>query len=111
MSDCLFCKIVSGEIPSKKVYEDEYVLAFEDINPLAKVHVLVIPKKHIKDCNEINSENIEDIKNVILAIKEVAKICNIKETGYRIISNTGKDSGQEVGHLHFHLLGGQKLSV
>lgn len=108
--DCLFCKIIAGDIPAKKVYENEYVLAFEDISPMAPVHVLIIPKKHIKDLNAISKENIDDIKNVMNAIKEVAKICGVYDSGYKIISNTGRDGGQEVPHLHFHLLGGKKIN-
>jgi histidine triad (HIT) family protein len=107
--DCLFCKIIEGTIPSEKVYEDEYVLAFKDINPVAPVHVLVIPKKHIKDINDITEENSMYFGKIMLAIKEVAKICGIYDNGYRIISNIGEDGGQVIPHLHFHVLGGQKM--
>lgn len=109
MENCLFCKIIKGEIPSDKVYEDDYVLAFKDIHPVAPVHVLVIPKLHIKDYNDISEENVEYITKVQLAIKEVAKICDISNDGYRVISNTGKDGGQVVNHIHFHVVGGKKL--
>ncbi len=109
MEECLFCKIINGDIPCDKVYEDEYVLAFKDIHPVAKVHVLVVPKIHIKDYNEVNDNNILYISKVQNAIKEVAKICGIKDTGYRVISNTGKDGGQAVPHIHFHLIGGEAL--
>ena len=109
MEDCLFCKIIKGEVPSNKVYEDEYVLAFKDINPVAPVHVLVIPKIHIKDYNEVNLENVDYISKVQLAIKEVAKICNVDKDGYRVICNTGENGGQVVHHIHFHLIGGKKL--
>lgn len=108
--DCVFCKIIEGKIPSDKVFENEYVLAFNDIEPKAPVHILIIPKKHIKDINEISEENIKYVESLMLSIKEIAKIVGVYESGYRIISNTGKDSGQEVPHLHFHLLGGKKLA-
>lgn len=107
--DCLFCKIIEGKIPSDVVFENEYVLAFKDIAPKAPVHVLIIPKKHIQDINEINEDNIEFIKNLMLSIKEIAKILGVYDTGYRLISNTGKDACQEVLHLHFHLLGGKNM--
>lgn len=109
MEDCLFCKIIKGEVPSEKVYENEYVLAFKDINPVAPVHVLVIPKIHITDYNEVNEENIEYVKNIQLAIKEIARICNVADSGYRVICNTGEDGGQVVHHMHFHLIGGKKI--
>lgn len=107
--ECLFCKMVSGEISVSKVFENEYVLAFDDINPVAPVHTLIIPKVHIKDMNEINEENAEYLKQIGLAVKEVAKIKGISDSGYKIISNTGRDGGQEVPHLHFHLIGGKKI--
>ena len=110
MEDCIFCKIVKGEIPCKKVYENEYVLAFEDITPKAKVHILVIPKIHIKDLNGINENNINYITNIMSSIEEITKITNIDKSGYRVISNVGEDGGQEVPHLHFHILGGEKLN-
>jgi len=109
MQDCLFCKIIKGEIPSDKVYENDYVLAFKDINPVAPVHVLVVPKLHIKDMNGINEDNSEYMSHVYLAIKEVAKITNVDEKGYRVICNCGEDGGQVVHHIHFHLLGGKHL--
>lgn len=111
MDNCLFCKIIKGEVGCEKVYENEYVLAFKDIHPVAPVHVLVIPKIHISDMNEINNENSEHIKEVFLAIKEVAKITNIDKPGYRVICNCGEDGGQVVNHLHFHLLGGRQLGA
>lgn len=109
MNDCLFCKIISGEIPSKKVYEDENVYAFHDINPNAPVHVLVIPKKHIASVAEVNESNIGDVSKVMLAIPKIASMLGLAENGYRVISNCGKDAGQTVPHLHFHILGGAKL--
>ena len=87
MDNCLFCKIIKGEIPCDKVYENEYVLAFKDIHPVAPVHVLVIPKIHISSTNDITEENSEYIKYVQLALKEVAKLCDVYESGYRVICN------------------------
>ena len=109
MEDCLFCKIVKGEIPSTKVYEDEFVYAFKDINPEAPVHILVIPKKHIGSINKIEKEDEELIGKIFTTIKKVAKDQGIAENGYRVVSNCGKDAGQTVMHLHFHILGGKTL--
>lgn len=108
--DCLFCKIINGDIPSSKVYENDNVLAFKDINPNAKVHVLVIPKKHIDSINCVDSDNISFVAEVINAIPIVAKECGL-ENGYRVITNVGEDGGQSVKHLHFHILGGEKLPI
>jgi histidine triad (HIT) family protein len=108
--DCLFCSIISGEIPSAKIYEDDEILAFKDIKPLARVHVLVIPKKHISSVNEITSENVEIVAKIFTKIPEIADILGIKESGYRVVSNCGHDGCQSVNHLHFHILGGEKLS-
>ena len=109
MEDCVFCKIIKGEIPSKKVYEDDEILAFYDINPIAKVHVLVIPKMHIKSLQDLKEENKDLLFHLFEKINEVAKIVGIDKTGFRVISNVGKDAGQAVKHLHFHILGGEKL--
>ena len=109
MSDCLFCKIANKEIESKIVYENDFVIAFNDINPVAPVHVLVIPKIHIKDLNEVGDENEKDIIECMKAIKEVAKITKIDKEGYRVISNTGENGGQVIPHLHFHVIGGKNL--
>ena len=109
MEDCVFCKIVKGEIPSKKIYEDDEVLAFYDINPIAKVHVLVIPKMHIKSLQELKEENKDLLFHLFEKINEVAKIVGVDKTGFRVISNVGEDAGQAVKHLHFHILGGEKL--
>ena len=106
--DCLFCKIINGEIPSAKVYENEYVYAFRDINPQAPVHVLVIPRTHIASVDEASSENASILAEVLKAIPEVAKICGLTK-GYRVISNVGEHGCQSVRHLHFHLLGGCQL--
>lgn len=109
MENCIFCKIVKGEIPSEKVYEDENVLAFKDINPAAPIHVLIIPKKHIENILEIRKEDAQLLSEIFEAIKKVAEIVGVEKDGFRIISNCGKDAGQEVMHLHFHLLAGGKL--
>lgn len=108
MENCLFCKIVKGEVPSTKIYEDESIYAFKDINPVAPVHILVIPKKHIESLNDIKEEDKDLIGNIFLKIKEIAKAQGIAESGYRVITNCGKDAGQTVMHLHFHILGGKK---
>ena len=108
--DCLFCAIINGDIPSTKVYEDESVLAFKDINPNAPVHVLVVPKTHIDSIDCIDETNVDAVSKVMLAIPNVAKVCNL-ENGYRVITNVGEDGGQTVKHIHFHILGGEKLPV
>lgn len=108
--NCLFCKIVAGEIPSTKVYEDETVLAFRDINPMAPTHILVIPKVHIPSVDGVNPENsgvIAHIFEVIPTIAAAEKLTN----GYRVVSNCGADAGQTVPHLHFHILGGRELTL
>ena len=109
MEDCVFCKIIKGEIPSKKVYEDDEILAFYDINPIAKVHVLVIPKMHIKSLQELKEGNKDLLFHLFEKINEVAKIVGVDKTGFRVISNVGEDAGQAVKHLHFHIIGGEKL--
>lgn len=106
--DCLFCKIIAGEIPSAKVYENEYVYAFKDINPMAPVHVLVVPKEHICCADEINSDNSIYVAKIFEAIPSIAKELGLSN-GYRIINNCGEDGCQSVKHLHFHILGGKKL--
>ena len=108
--DCLFCKIINGDISSTKVYENEFVYAFKDINPNAKVHFLVVPKTHIDSVDCANSDNACIISKVIEAIPIVAKECGLTN-GYRVITNVGEDGGQSVKHLHFHILGGEKLPV
>ena len=104
MEDCLFCKIVAGEIPCSKVYEDDMVLAFNDISPAAPVHVLVIPKKHFRNFVETEDAYITAIKN---AVTKITKELNIDEEGYRLVFNTGDNGGQTVHHLHCHILGGR----
>ena len=109
MEDCLFCKIIKGEIPSNKVYEDEEILAFKDINPVAPIHILVIPKKHIDSLAHMEKEDEIIVGKIYGVINKIAKEQGFKENGYRVIVNCGKDAGQEVMHLHFHLLAGTKF--
>ncbi len=110
MCDCLFCKIINGEIPSTKVYEDESVLAFRDINPQAPTHVLVIPKTHISGVSEICAENSAIAAHCLEVCAIVAKQEHL-DGGFRVVSNCGADAGQTVNHLHFHVLGGKVLNV
>ena len=107
--DCVFCKIINEEIPSKKVYEDDKIIAFHDIAPNAPVHVLVIPKEHIPSLNYVNEENSETIAQIMVLIPKLARELKVDQSGYRIIVNCGRDSGMEVEHLHFHILGGGPL--
>lgn len=107
--DCLFCKIVAGDIPSTKVYEDDVMLAFRDINPQAPVHVLVIPKQHIGSMDEVCAENSEAVRAIFEKIPAIAKAAGCTN-GYRVISNCGADACQSVHHLHFHILGGVQMS-
>lgn len=109
MNDCLFCKIMKGEIPSVKVYEDDYVYAFNDIEPQAPVHVIIIPKEHICCADKITEENSMHIAKVFEAAPKIAKQLGLDEKGYRIINNCGADAGQTVFHIHFHLMGGKQL--
>lgn len=106
--DCLFCKIIRGEIPSAKVYEDEKMLVFKDIEPKAKVHLLAIPKNHFKLLSEMDEERAEDLKYILKKIPQIAKE-NGLQNGYRLIINQGDDAGQTVFHLHVHILGGEVL--
>ncbi|MCI8501132.1 MAG: histidine triad nucleotide-binding protein [Oscillospiraceae bacterium] len=107
--DCLFCKIVAGEIPSKKVYEDDWVYAFYDINPQAPVHFLIIPKAHIESAAEITAENSAVVAYIFEVIAKLAAELGLGD-GFRVITNCGEDGAQTVKHLHFHVLGGKKLS-
>ncbi|MBR3250060.1 MAG: histidine triad nucleotide-binding protein [Clostridia bacterium] len=109
MEDCLFCKIIKGEIPSEKIYEDDDILAFNDINPLAPIHFLVIPKKHIASLAHIEAGEEQIIAKIYNIINKLAEEKGFKEKGYRVIVNCGEDGGQEVMHLHFHVLAGKKL--
>ena len=110
MSNCLFCRIVAGEIPSTKVSEDETVLAFRDIAPQAPTHILVVPKTHIADCNCITGENSAVVAHIFEVIPAIARSEGL-ENGYRVVSNCGSDAGQTVQHLHFHILGGKALAL
>lgn len=109
MEDCIFCKIIKREIPSNIVYEDDEVIAFEDISPATPIHILVIPKKHISSLVELEKEDELLIGKIYSVINEIAEKQGVKEKGYRVIVNCGKDGGQSVGHLHFHLLAGTQL--
>lgn len=106
--NCLFCEIIKGNIPSSKVYENEYVYAFRDINPQAPVHILVVPKEHISSVDEITAENSALVSKIFEAIPEIAKAEKLSG-GYRVITNCGADACQSVKHLHFHILGGAQL--
>lgn len=105
----IFGKILRGELPCNKVYEDETILAFHDIDPHAKVHVLVIPKKHLPCLRAATAEDALILGHLMVKIPEIARILGLQESGYRVLSNNGPDAGQEVPHLHFHILGGEKL--
>ena len=107
---CIFCKIIAGEIPSSKVYEDDKILAFNDIEPQAPVHVVIIPKEHITSANAINKENSGVIAHIFETIPKIAEDLGISKSGYRVINNCGVDGGQTVEHIHFHLTGGRKFS-
>ena len=109
MSDCVFCKIIAGEIPSQTVYNDELVTAFRDINPVAPTHVLIIPNTHIPTVNDITIDDELLMGHLFTAAKVIAEQEGISESGYRLIMNTGPDGRQEVFHIHLHLLGGQKM--
>lgn len=108
-ADCIFCKIVAGEIPAAKVYEDEQVIAFKDINPVAPVHLLVIPKRHLASASDLSEADATMLGSLFTAVRQVAADQGIAETGYRVITNAGKDAGQVVFHLHFHVIGGKSL--
>ena len=111
MNNCIFCKIIKKEIPSTIVYEDDEILAFRDINPVAPVHILVIPKKHISYLTDLEKEDELLIGKIYTAINKIAKQEEIDKKGFRVIVNCGEDGGQEVKHLHFHILGGKKLGT
>ncbi|MEL7646736.1 MAG: histidine triad nucleotide-binding protein [Sedimentibacter sp.] len=107
---CIFCQIANKEIPSQFLFENDNLVAFRDLNPQAPVHILVVPKMHISSMNEITSENSSVVAEIFEAINKIAEQEGIKESGYRVISNCGDDGCQSVKHLHFHLVGGKKLS-
>ena len=110
MENCLFCKIVAGTIPSTKVYEDETVLAFRDIAPMAPTHILVIPKAHIPSVDGVTGDNSAVVAHIFEVIPQIARAEKLEE-GYRVVSNCGSDAGQTVPHLHFHILGGRQLTL
>lgn len=107
--DCIFCKIINNEIPSTKVYEDDTVIAFNDINPLAPIHILVVPKIHIENLMEL--ENNELLAHLVEVIKKIAIEQGLDKDGFRVVTNNGENAGQVVKHLHFHILGGKKLGI
>ena len=109
MDDCVFCKIIKGEIPSEKVYEDEDIIAFKDINPVTPIHILVIPKKHIESLAHMQKEDEAIVGKIYGVINKIAEENGFKDNGYRVIVNCGRDAGQEVMHLHFHVLAGAKF--
>lgn len=110
MADCIFCKIAAGEIDTELVYEDDRIAAFEDANPQAPVHLLIIPKKHIESLKEVENEEFNLIADIHRVIKDLAVDYETAETGFRVVNNCGSEGGQTVDHLHFHLLGGRSLS-
>ena len=110
MSDCLFCKIIEGEIPADIVYEDDHFLAFNDINPIAPIHILIIPKEHIPTLNNIDEKHTQTMGEIFLAVKKIAQDKGISESGYRTIFNCNKDAQQTVFHIHLHLIAGRKMT-
>ena len=109
MEDCIFCKIIRGEIPSTKVYEDDEILAFNDVNPAAPIHILIIPKKHIDSLADMKPEDEKLVGKIYGVINKIAEEKGFKDEGFRVIVNCGKNGGQEVMHLHFHILAGKRL--
>ncbi len=109
MDDCIFCKIVAGEIPSKKVYEDDNWYAFRDIEPCAPVHVLVIPKHHVKNILALDEDSNKNFSDFFLVVKKIAEAEGLKESGFRLVVNTGEKAGQSVFHFHAHIIGGKDL--
>ena len=109
MSDCIFCKIANGEIPTEFVYEDEKVAAFKDINPAAPVHILVVPKVHIASALELSEENADLVAHIFKVAGKLARELGFADKGFRIVNNCGEDGGQTVGHIHFHILAGRNL--
>ncbi len=109
MNDCIFCKIIAGTIPAKTVYEDEFVIAIQDLDPKAPQHLLLIPRKHIVNCLDIAAEDRELIGSIHMAAAKLARELGVAESGFRIVTNTNADAGQSVLHLHFHFLAGRQL--
>ena len=110
MEDCIFCKIVNKEIPAELIFEDEQIVAFNDINPQAPIHILIIPKEHIASLNDVPDEQKDVLSHILFRARQIARNLEIEEKGYRIVLNTGRDSGQEVFHIHFHLLSGRRMT-
>ncbi len=111
MEDCIFCKIIKKEIPSNIVYESDEIIAFRDVNPVAPIHILVIPKKHLNSVLDLNTEDEMLVGKIYMVINKIAKQEGIDKSGFRIVVNCGEDGGQEVKHLHFHIIGGKKLGT
>ncbi len=109
MTDCIFCKIIAGEIPSSRVFQDDQVTAFRDINPVAPTHILVVPNRHIASVNDLTQDDERLVGKLFLTARQLAEQEGISESGYRLIINNGRDGGQEVQHLHLHLIGGHKM--
>jgi histidine triad (HIT) family protein len=109
VSDCIFCRIVQGHIPAKVIYQDEHTLAFDDINPQAPVHSLIIPKRHVDSIHELQEPDQALLGRLLLTCNRVARDNGLSERGFRLVANTGRDGGQTVAHLHFHVLGGRHL--
>ena len=109
MSNCIFCQIINGKIPCNKVYEDDKILAFKDINPEAPVHIVVVPKQHIQSVLDLDENNISITVDIFNAINKIAKQLGIDKDGFRVVANTGINGGQTVAHLHYHILGGRSL--
>ena len=110
MDNCIFCKIAKKGIPAKVVYEDETILAFEDLHPKAPTHVLIIPKDHFASLNDVPEDRSDLLAHILIKARQIAQDKGVAESGYRVVLNTARDSGQEVFHIHFHLLGGRKMS-
>lgn len=110
MLDCLFCRLIKGEVKSKAIYEDDEIFAFEDINPQAPIHFLIIPKKHIAGITQLREEDGELVGKIHLVARRMAKKYSLSENGFRVVINSGPDAGETVKHLHFHLLGGRKFN-
>lgn len=110
MEDCIFCKIINKEIPASMVFEDEKMIAFNDTNPQAPIHILLIPREHFASLNDIPEEKKSILSHLVLKARQIAQEKEIAEKGYRIVLNTAKDSGQEVFHIHLHLLGGRRMN-
>ena len=110
MEDCLFCNIVNKKIPSELIFEDDRIVAFNDINPQAPIHILIIPKEHFASLNDVPEEKTDILGHILARARQIAQNIGIQESGYRIVLNTERDSGQEVYHIHFHLLGGRRMT-